>query len=210
MFHTMTQSQQGQRQMLWESMFRDRAAQFVSRHKWGLRVDERGFEVDEFDDVDTRYFISASDDYHLASLRLRPQAAGTMVETHFPDLWEAASDRMVGCHEVTRFCASDALDSSQRIDAIAELLLGLCRHCMHEGIERFHAIVYPSVARLLKMIGWPPEVLAKSRRDGRVVYLCEWVPSEAVCWDIQDNQFDRQLKMATRIPANDGAMAAVA
>ena len=43
--------------LLRDTMFRDRAAQFKTRLKWQVDVDENGFERDEYDALNPLYVI---------------------------------------------------------------------------------------------------------------------------------------------------------
>jgi acyl homoserine lactone synthase len=180
-----------------QSMFVDRAAQFVTRHKWPLRLDAAGFEVDEYDDARTTYCVVADAGRHLASLRLRPAAAGSMVEKHFPELWLSAEGRLVDCAEVTRFCAAPTLSADDRIAAVSDLLLGLCRHCQRSKIRSVFGVVFPSVARVIRQAGWLGELLSESRGE-EVLRLVQWTPSELVAWTIQERREQQEEICARR------------
>lgn len=168
------------------SMLRDRAHQFVTRHHWRLCVDAKGFELDEYDDDATTYCMVENNGRHAASLRLRAEEDGSMVEAHFPELWNESGEHLKNTAEVTRFCASPSLAGECRDAAISDLLLGLCRYCIREDIPSFFGVVFPSVARVLASLGWRPEIRSKAKHDGLTLFLCEWRASEFVAWDIQE------------------------
>ena len=83
-----------------------------------------------------------------------------MVERYFPNLWRPDLGDSV---EITRFCASPRLTPDERLTAVSDLLLGLCRHCQRERIETFFGIVFPAMARALQQAGWPAELLAQKQ-----------------------------------------------
>jgi N-acyl-L-homoserine lactone synthetase len=170
------------------SMLNDRAQQFVARHKWPLELDSEGLEVDEYDDALTTYCVVAEAGRHIASVRLRPAAAGSMVEKHFPELWRGVAAELGGGVEITRFCAAPALSADERLMAVSDLLLGLCRHCQRAGIDSFFGVVFPAAARVIRQGGWPGTVLnATARTDGNLI-LAEWRPSNLVAWMIQERR----------------------
>ena len=185
MFFSLDHSALAERPTLRLSMFADRAEQFVGRHRWPLRLDATGLEIDEFDDGLTTYCTVEEAGRHRASVRLRPAGAGSMVERHFPALWDTGlRDRV----EITRFCAAPALTPDERLTAVSDLLLGLCRHCQRLGIADFFGIVFPPVARAIKQGGWPAAVLNELRDGDRTLLLAQWTPSDLVAWAIQERR----------------------
>ncbi len=150
--------------LLCHSMFSDRASQFVARHGWALDLDAAGLEVDEYDDTLATYCIIEGEHRHRASVRLRTAATGSMVEHHFPELWRTDLSERV---EITRFCAAPDLGLEDRLTAVADLLLGLCRHCQRTGIRSIFGVVFPAVARVIRQAGWAGEVLAQQEFNRR-------------------------------------------
>jgi N-acyl-L-homoserine lactone synthetase len=193
------------KQVLLRSMFADRARQFVSRHKWPLRVDESGLEIDEYDDVRATYCLVAWDGRHRASLRLRPASTGSMVEDHFPKLWR--SDLRSGV-EITRFCAAAELSPDDRLTAVSDLLLGLCRHAQRTGAPKLFGVVFPSVARVIRQAGWDGAVLGEAKCAEGVLLLAQWAPSERVAWEIQERREYREEAWTRRREAVVGRMVA--
>lgn len=198
MFFALTQEGLTKKAAVHHSMFADRAQQFVARHKWPLQVDDSGFEVDEYDDTLTTYCVVTNGIRHLASLRLRPAATGSMVEQHFPALWDGMEAQLRGGVEITRFCCAPLLAPEARLTVVSDLLLGLCRHCQGAGIESVFGIVFPSVARVLKQAGWPAEVLKATRDDGEALLLARWIPSNLVAWNIQECRELREESLRRR------------
>lgn len=167
-----------------ESMLRHRAVQFVDRHGWKLQL-TGALEIDAFDRAGTGYCVLSHDSRHVASIRLRHAADGSMVEQHFPAFWNHQSDLLRDLPEVTRLCIAPRSAPEWCREALGELLLGLCCHCLRTGIDRFFGVVYPSVARSLERAGWTPEILEEFETpDGRLL-LATWRVSHRVHWDLQ-------------------------
>lgn len=183
------------------SMFRDRAMQFIDRHHWDLKTLAGGLEIDEYDDHHSTYCIVADGDRHLASLRLRPEREGSMVERHFPGLWSGNESRLANGVEVTRFCTSPDLSHQDRVNAISDLLLGLCRHCQRSGIERIFGVVFPQAGRAIRQAGWASEVLAQSSDDRGKLMLAEWEVNSLTAWNIQERREFREAAHQNRISA---------
>ena len=146
------------------------------------------------------YCLVADGGRHLASLRLRPAAAGSMLARHFPALRAAAGGGLTAAVEVTRFCSSPGLSPDDRLAAVSDLLLGLCRHCQCSGIERFFGVVFPSVARMLARAGWPGQVLAEGGDASGTLVLAEWTASDLVAWELQDRRATREELRGRRQP----------
>jgi N-acyl-L-homoserine lactone synthetase len=170
------------------SMLADRAEQFVARHKWPLRLDASGLEVDEYDDALTTYCIVADGDRHVASLRLRPASAGSMTQQHFPGLRRGLETKLDGGVEITRFCSAPGQSPDERLTAVSDLLLGLCRHCQRTGIGSVFGVVFPAVARAIKQAGWPAVVLNTARGADGTLLLAEWIATDMVAWSIQEQR----------------------
>ena len=205
MFFAFDQIQLSEKSALRRSMFVDRGRQFVERHRWPLKVDEAGLEVDEYDDAAATYCVVAELERHLASVRLRPARAESMVERHFPALWQA--DLREGV-EITRFCAAPELTPDAQLTAVSDLLLGLCRHCQGVGIGSFFGVVFPAVARALQRAGWRGEVLNQARRAEGTLLLARWTPSDLVAWDIQEKRELREESWARRRAAAEELLVA--
>lgn len=180
-----------------ESMLLDRSLQFVQRHRWALELDKNGLEQDEYDDKASTYCIASTNGRHDASIRIRSESDGSMVEKHFPSFWNLAKNDLIGSYEVTRFCTSPNLTSQKRNTAVLDVLLGLCRHCLRNQIESFFGVVYPSVQRTLKKYGWPGQALLRSNERGsRSMLLCRWDANEAIAWDLQERSLEAYSTVA--------------
>jgi N-acyl-L-homoserine lactone synthetase len=198
MFLALCRADLDARAAVFHPMLADRGRQFVARHRWPLRLDHEGLETDEFDDPSTTYCVVAEGDRHLASLRLRPAADGSMAERYFPALWREPGARLRGTAEVSRFCAAPGLSPETRLNAVSDLLLGVCRHCQRVGIASFFGVVFPPVARVIRQAGWPPSVLRETRDARGTLLLAEWTPDELVAWSIQEQRELREEAWARR------------
>lgn len=195
MFFALDQSRLSADPGLRRTMLMDRGRQFVGRHRWRLSLDAFGLEMDEYDDPAATYCIVAEGERHLASVRLRQAANGCMVERHFPGLWRP---ELAGGLEITRFCASPLLTPDERLTAVSELLLGLCRHCQREEIGSFFGVVFPAVARTLQHAGWPAEVMQRMEGSEGTLLLARWTVGEMVAWTIQERRELREELWARR------------
>lgn len=176
-------------------MFTDRARQFLDRHGWPLARDESGGEVDEFDDEWSTYCVVAKGDRHVASARLRPASCGSMLARHFPQFPLVELDRLNESTEITRFCASPSLTTEDRIIAVSDLLLGICRYCQMSGLHSFFGVVFPAVSRVFRLAGWPGNQLAEAQLPGGRGLLQEWHANEVVSWAIQEVRGRREDRL---------------
>lgn len=205
MFFTLGQCRLSADPGLRRAMLIDRGQQFVGRHRWRLRLDSSGLEMDEYDDPAATYCVVAEGARHLASVRLRQAADGCMVERYFPALWRP---ELVGGLEITRFCASPSLTPDERLTAVSELLLGLCRHCQREKIGSFFGVVFPAVARTLQRAGWPAEVMQRMEGAEGALLLARWTVGEMVAWSIQERRELREELWARQRAAAPDLMVA--
>ncbi len=91
-----------------DTMFRDRAAQFSERLHWeAVRVDENGYEIDQYDALNPLYVIwELEDGSHGGSMRILPTSGRTMVNEHFTHLTDGVEIRSPFIWECTRLCIS--------------------------------------------------------------------------------------------------------
>lgn len=197
MFQVLNQAGLAADRRLCESLLRDRAEQFVHRHGWPLAVSQEGFEIDEFDAPGTEYCVVSEDHRHVASVRLRCATGGSMAERHFPELWSATGRDLRRLHEVSRLCIAPRAAPVARDMALAELLIGLCRHCLRRDVPHFFGIIFPAVARSLRRAGWPPEIIGEHTRRGELLLLGIWEPSSRVDWNLQAS-LERRIALQER------------
>lgn len=190
-----------------ETVFQDRAAQFVHRHKWPLKVTANGYEIDDFDADGTRYLVVHRHGVHRASLRLRPAAAGSMVERAFPEIWRDHGAALAGLVEVTRFCSARHLDGIDRRRSTIELLIGLCRHGRRNGTTGLFGVVYPGVTRAIARSGWACQVLGRYVIDDREVWLARWDCTPEADWALQEQSAALADRAEARLAAEGFAAA---
>lgn len=147
---------------LQEGMHRDRAHQFKERLKWEVTVDARGWEQDEYDDLNPLYVIwEERDGSHGGSMRFLPTSGRTMVNDHFAHL----SDTQIASPfiwECTRFCLSPT--ASPRIAAALMLAGGELMRSF--SLSHLLGVFDARMVRIYNMIGAAPEVLG-STGEGR-------------------------------------------
>lgn len=138
---------------LFDSMFRHRGEQFVSRLKWDVGVDASGRERDQFDDEDSFYLIQHDDGQHMASMRCRWMKHPTLISEVFPEYLPLCNFTDTGV-EVTRFCAAPGGVFEGR-----ELLYQGWKHARSIDADVLYGIFTPAMPRIYRKFGWEPEVL---------------------------------------------------
>ena len=100
--------------------------------------------------------------------------------------------------EITRFCAAPGLGSDDRLTAVSDLLLGLCRHCQRTGIPSLFGVVFPQMVRVIRQAGWFGTILNRMEEGDTTLLLVEWVPGDLVAWSIQERRELREELWAHR------------
>ena len=173
---------------LFDTMFRDRTAQFRDRLNWAVRVDDGGHERDEYDAGDPLYVIwEQPDGSHGGSMRFLPtMGARTMVNDHFAHLIPAglqaarlgpdgllADPRVWEC---TRFCL--APDAGPRVSAA--LMLGGAEVGVNLGLAKAAGIFDDRMVRIYRMLGWSPEIVSRQGEGRDAIGLGFWTFSPAI------------------------------
>lgn len=139
-----------------ETMFKDRADQFKTRLGWDVEVDERGYERDEYDDINPLYVIwENADGTHGGSMRFLPSVGRIMVNEHFDHLLGGGAITSPLIWECTRFCLSRGANSK----VAAALMLAGGEIMEGFGVEHFVGAFDARMVRIYRMIGSSPEVL---------------------------------------------------
>ena len=142
--------------ILQESMFRDRADQFKRRLKWGVKVNEHGWETDEYDALNPLYVIAiAPDGAHLGSMRFLPTLGRTIINDHFGHLLNGHVIADAAIWECTRFCLGPQAGAGlagQLMSAGGEIL-----KCF--GLGGFAGVFDERMVRIYNRIGSGPEIL---------------------------------------------------
>lgn len=171
MLRYLSGSELGRFPALRASMFLDRAAQFRDRLGWEVTVDERGWERDQYDDLDPLYVIwQMPDGAHGGSMRFLPTTGRTMINEHFPSLLDGAPLRDVMTWECTRFCLSPRAGGR----VAAALMLGGGEVMRHFAIRHFVGVFDARMVRVYRQIGASPKLLGTDRSGASPISAGLW------------------------------------
>ncbi|SDX13040.1 acyl homoserine lactone synthase [Ruegeria halocynthiae] len=137
-------------------MFRDRADQFKTRLGWDVKINEKGEERDQYDDLNPLYIIwEEADGSHGGSMRILPTTGPVMVNDIFGHLTGGKPIHSPLIWEVTRFCLSRTA-SAHTAGAImlsgGEVMEGF-------GLTHIAGVFDARMIRIYRMIGSSPVVL---------------------------------------------------
>ena len=149
---------------LLDEMFRLRARVFHDRLHWGVDV-VYGMERDMYDDLRPIYILDVDGSVVRGSLRLLPTTGSTFSELVFPSEMVSAPT----IWECSRLCVDD---SSNMADVASNLLIAVGRLSVDRGIETIIASTYTHMVFLCRVIGFDVQVLGKTDRFGKRVFLC--------------------------------------
>ena len=153
------------------TMFRDRAAQFKTRHNWEVTVDEDGYERDQYDGLNPLYIIwENTDGTHGGSLRLMPTVGRTMLNEHFTHLTDGVTIQSPIIWECTRFCLAPGAKSN-----VAAALMLAGGEVMEEfGIAHFVGVIFAHMGRVFRRIGSEPEILGTQGEGRDAISVALW------------------------------------
>ena len=161
--------------VLQRTMFTDRARQFSERLKWSVRVDDDGFERDEYDDMNPLYVIAEANGRHSGSMRFLPTTGPIMVNDHFSHL---AGDVRISSPliwECTRFCvAPDAPRTTSAALMLAAAELGRRAYLSHSV-----AVFDARMVRVYRRMGWAPDILGSDGTGRDRISVGLWAFDEA-------------------------------
>lgn len=148
--------QLSQRPVLADSMFKDRATQFKHRLDWEVSVDDKGWEVDQYDVLNPLYIVwENADGTHGGSVRIMPSTGRIMTNEHFLHLTGGVRIASPLIWECTRFCLSP--DAGPGV--AAALLAGGTELGLRFGLEQALGVIYARTIPLYKRIGCPPDII---------------------------------------------------
>lgn len=157
-----------------DSMFSDRRRQFAERLKWDLRVNERGWEQDEYDRMNPLYIlVEREDGSHGASMRVMPTIGRTMVNDHFRDLNDGVAITGPWIWECTRFCISPRTGQDAR-RAAGTLMLGGQELGLRFGLRLSLGVYDARMTRIYRSIGWEPRFVGASGEGRERICLGLW------------------------------------
>jgi acyl homoserine lactone synthase len=152
-------------------MFRDRARQFHDRLGWAVKLDQRGWEQDEYDQLDPLYIIwEGQDGLHKGSMRLLPTTGQTMVKDHFLHLTGGVAIQSSDIWECTRFCLAPGAQS--RIAAALMLAGGEVMRAFE--LTHFIGVFDHRMTRIYRMIGSSPVVLGETGKGVERIAVGLW------------------------------------
>ncbi|MEM8788481.1 MAG: acyl-homoserine-lactone synthase [Pseudomonadota bacterium] len=157
-----------------DTMFRDRAAQFVGRMKWDLQVDKNGWERDQYDAMNPLYIaLEDSDGRHAASMRVMPSMGRTMVNDHFRHLNNGVPIRAPFIWECTRFCLAPHAGTAAKTWA-GTLMLGGQELGLRFGLTRALGVYDARMTRIYRSIGWEPRFVGSTGEGREKICLGLW------------------------------------
>lgn len=166
-----------QHPVLEASMFRDRAVQFKERLGWDVFVDERGYEMDQYDEEGPLYVIwQLPDGTHGGSMRILPTVGRTMVNDHFKHLNDGVEVVSPLIWECTRFCLSPNLPGGFRAikPVSAALMMAGCELGIRFGLEHSIGTFDARMVRIYQSLGWTPEIIGSEGEGAQMVSLGLW------------------------------------
>ena len=168
--------------LLRDTMFRDRAEQFLNRLGWAVSVNDAGEERDEYDAINPLYVIwELPDGTHGGSMRFLPTSGQTMVNDHFRHLTDGVTIESPFIWECTRFCLSPKADRK----VSAALVLGAGEIMKNFTLSHFIGVFDPRMERIYRLLGVNPDVIGTDGegKDAIGVGL----------WEMQDDAWPRTL-----------------
>jgi len=161
--------------VLAESMFRDRAEQFKYRLGWDVKVNEYGWERDEYDDLNPIYIISVDHKgRHAGSMRTLPTIGRTMINEHFRHLTDDVAIVSPSIWECTRFCLSPG--ATPRV--AASLLLAGLEMGLRFGLSQAIGVFDARMPRIYGRLGHAPDIIGASGTDRDSVSVGVWSITE--------------------------------
>jgi acyl homoserine lactone synthase len=159
------------------SMFRDRAAQFRDRLGWAVRVDQDGWERDEYD-IDAALYViwERPDGTHGGSMRFLPTTGAHMVRDHFAHLGGEGVISDTGIWECTRFCLAEGAEAHMS----AALMLGGAEVGAGFGLRQALGVFDARMVRIYRLLGWEPSLIGTEGAGRDAIGLGLWTFSEAV------------------------------
>ena len=162
---------------LCESMYSDRTRQFRDRLGWTVDVDGKGWERDEYDDLNPVYVIwQKPDGLHGGSMRFLPTMGRTMVNEHFSALSGGRLYRHPKLWECTRFCLSDGAAPN----VSAALMLGGAQLGVGLDLARAVGVFDARMVRIYRLLGWQPVVLGTTGDGAEAISVGMWEFSEEI------------------------------
>lgn len=159
-----------------DGMFKDRATQFHDRMGWDVSVDDRGWEMDQYDSQNPLYIVYETEDGdHGGSGRLMPTTAPTMIGEHFSHLTDGVSIQSPTIWEITRFCISPRIKGRRKaMEITTSLLLAGIDAGLRFGLDFYVAVFDEPMLRVYKALDFAPEVMGEAGEAPNRVFAGLW------------------------------------
>jgi N-acyl-L-homoserine lactone synthetase len=138
-----------------DSMHRDRKRVFVDWLEWDVPVVDGVYEIDQYDNGNAVYIVSADPDTgrHLGSLRLMPSTRPHMLRDIFPMLCQGSVPLGNDIWEMTRLCLSPDLPREVARVNLRLTWLGTIEFCLPRGISTLTAVTHTMFTENFKASG---------------------------------------------------------
>lgn len=158
--------------ILQETMFKDRAKQFVDRLHWpNLYVNKFGWETDEYDRDATLYVIWELDDKtHGGSMRLLPMNGKNMLFDHFQELVPNGLEMGPRALECTRL----VVPSNSHKSASRALLLAATEMLEQRVVSEIFGVFDRKMYRTYSRWGFAPKLYKKTDDISSWIALGGW------------------------------------
>lgn len=168
--------------LLAESMYKDRAAQFKHRLNWEVSVDEKGWELDQYDNLNPLYIIyEDAQGKHAGSLRIMPTVGRIMTNEHFLHLTDGVHISSPLIWECTRFCLTPGAGPN----IAAALLAAGVELGLRFGLDQAIGVIYTRTLPIYHRIGHKPDVIGSDDNGRDSICICVWNLTEeargAIC-----------------------------
>lgn len=157
-----------------DQMFQDRARQFVDRLSWDISKDERGREIDQYDNNNALYVVSSDQaGNHRGSMRLAPTVSQCMIADHFADHFSLTTPSSNRSWEATRFCVSPVLPREKLRSVSSDILAKTREFGLTNALESLIGLCFPAMLRVYRRLGWSPTYVERSMQSPELL-LVRW------------------------------------
>lgn len=174
---------------LLDEMFKVRAKVFKERLDWEVIVKD-GREKDEFDDLNPLYLFSVDENNNLQGcLRLLPTTGPNMLRDVFSILIPEGKIESPLIWESSRFCINPDIvhknsenEKTFVNDVTIELLAGIAEIGLAAGLEFVVTVYDARMARLLKRVNCPADVVGGPVKIGKVMTYASLFEVSEMMW----------------------------
>lgn len=149
-------------------MHRDRKRVFVDWLKWDVPVVD-DMEIDQYDTDEAVYLleVDAVDGSHIASIRLLPCSAPTLMAEHFADMVQNPIPKDDTAWEMTRLCANPRIkDKLVQWNGRKNITIAAIEFALMRDIRQLIFVTHSTWVPTILSVGWDIELLGLPRRDG--------------------------------------------